>query len=169
MHRPLLVVALLVAAVAGGAARAAPGSASCTGAALTGRFAAVPNSAGAGNIVYALVLRNRSARSCQVSGLPSVTLLGRRGKALPTHVRAAFPNGLTAVLVRLAPGQSTRATARFSPDVPGAGEQTIGACERTAYKLAVHAPGGGKTIVVVAPPTPVCEHGQLQFSAYTRA
>jgi len=28
--------------------------------------------------------------------------------------------------------------------------------------------GGGTTTVKLAPPTPVCERGQLQFSAYGR-
>ncbi len=168
MRRPLLAAVLLALVVletsaTAGARHASP---SCTGAALTGRFAVIPGSAGAGNIVYALVLRNRSTRMCQVTGLPSVTLLGRTGRALPTHVRAAFPNGLTAVLVRLAPGHSARATARFSPDVPGTGEQMSGPCEPKAYKVTVHAPGGGKAVVPVVPATPVCEHGQLQFSAY---
>jgi hypothetical protein len=82
-------------------------------------------------------------------------------------VRAAFPGALTAILVRLAPGASTRATARFSPDVPGVGEPAAGKqCERTAYWFRVAAPGGGTTKVKLSPVTPVCEHGQLQFTAY---
>jgi Protein of unknown function (DUF4232) len=170
--RRLTLLALIVSASAAvvGSAAATQTTPLCTGAALTGRFAVVPGSAGAGNIVYQLVLRNRSSRTCAVTGLPSLALLGRFGKALPTHVRAASANTLTAVIVRLAPGKSARATARFSPDIPGPGEPVVGRqCERTSYRAAVHAPGGGNVIVPIAPPTPVCEHGQLQFSAYQKA
>jgi hypothetical protein len=160
----LVAIAGALAVGAGGGAGATP---FCTGRDLTGTFAVVPGSAGAGNIVYALTLRNRSTHTCTVAGLPDVSLLGRSGATLPTHVRAALPNRLTSVLVRLAPGRSTRATARFSPDVPGPGEPTSGRqCELKAYRLAVRAPGGGKAVVPVAPPTAVCEHGQLQLSAY---
>src|SRR3954449_5954982 len=94
----------------------------CHGAQLNGRFAVVPGSAGAGNIVYRLTLKNTSATACTVTGLPQGQLLGKTRAKLPTHVRAAYPNQLTAVLVTLAPGRTTHATARFSPDVPGPGE-----------------------------------------------
>jgi hypothetical protein len=84
-------------------------------------------------------------------------------------VIAAFPGALTAILVRLAPGQSTRATARFSPDVPGTGEPVSGRrCEPVSYWFRVAAPGGGISKVRLSPSTPVCEHGRLQFSAYGR-
>lgn len=105
---------------------------------------------------------------CSVTGLPQGRLLGKGGKPLPTHVKAAFPGALTAILVRLAPGHKAYATARFSPDVPGVGEPAAGSkCEPTAWFFRVAARGGGTTTVKVAPPTPVCEHGQLQFSAYS--
>ena len=80
--------------------------------------------------VYALVLRNRSSRSCAVSGLPQVTLLGLHGKMLATHVRAASANLRAAPLILLKHGDSASATARFSPDVPGPGEQQRGAASR---------------------------------------
>jgi Protein of unknown function (DUF4232) len=165
----IVAILLLAGALLGGRAEADRATSFCTGSQLTGAFTAVPGSAGAGNIVYKLVVRNRSATTCAVSGLPNVTLLGRHGKKLPTHVRAAMPNLLTAVLVRLSHGEAATATARFSPDIPGPGEQTLGACEAKAFTMAVHAPGGGTTVVPVAPPTPVCEHGQLQFRAFALA
>jgi hypothetical protein len=84
-------------------------------------------------------------------------------------MRARRSRAGAAALIRLAPGQRTKASARFSPDVPGPGEPTTGRkCEPTAYRLRVTARGGGTTTVVVSPPTPVCEHGQLQLSAYGR-
>jgi hypothetical protein len=154
----------LAASTACGASR---GDGSCAGSQLAGTFSVVRGSAGAGNISYRLVLKNVSGRRCTVTGLPRGRLLSKAGKPLPTHVKAAFPGALTAVLVRLAPGARTVATARFSPDVPGVGEPTSGLrCEPTAYWFRVTGQGGGTTKVKVAPPTPVCEHGRLLFSAY---
>lgn len=167
MRRLVAFVVLVLAAVASTEATARS-DASCTGAQLRGSFSVVRGSAGAGNISYKLVLENVSSHMCTVTGLPQGRLLGKAGKALPTRVRAAFPPGLTAILVRLAPGDSTFATARFSPDVPGVGEPTAGTkCEPTAWFFRVTGQGGGTTKVKVTPPTPVCEHGRLFFSAYS--
>jgi Domain of unknown function (DUF4232) len=160
--------ALLLACIAGGTARGA-GVPFCTGAQLTPTFRVVPGSAGAGNIVYALTVKNRSTRTCAITGLPNVQLYGKSGKRLPTHVRAAFPGALTAVLVRLAPGRAARAKARFSPDVPGPGEPVSGRmCEPVSHWLTVTAKGARSARARVSPPTPVCEHGSLQFTAYAR-
>ncbi len=116
----LACAAALPAACGASLARETAGAlSSCKGAQLSGRFAAIAGSAGAGNISYALTLKNVSKVPCTVSGLPAGQLLGRRGGKLPTHIRAEHPNELSAVLVRLQPGASARATARFSPDVPG--------------------------------------------------
>jgi hypothetical protein len=163
----LVALLLLVLALLGSASTGAPKGGPCTGAQLAGSFSVVRGSAGAGNVSYRLVLRNVSGSSCTVTGLPQGRLLSKTGKPLPTHVQAAQPGALTAVLVRLAPGARTYATARFSPDVPGPGEPVAGrGCEPTAYRLRVAAPGGGTTTARVAPATPVCEHGRLLFSAY---
>ena len=167
MKRLIAFLAVVLAAVASSAA-VARSDASCSGAQLKGSFSAVRGSAGAGNITYKLTLKNISTRMCTMTGLPQGRLLGKTRKALPTHVRAAFPGALTAILVRLAPGATTFATARFSPDVPGVGEPTAGMkCEPTAWWFRVAGQGGGTTLVKLAPPTPVCEHGQLRFSAYS--
>ncbi len=176
----LAVVALTATACGGGSSTAAssqsttsPGTTQgigpCKASQLTGGFSVVHGSAGAGNIVYALVLRNRSGTTCTLTGLPEAQLLGADGKRLPTHVAAASRGALTAILVRLAPGKTTRATARFSPDVPGKNEQHPGRCEPVAHSLRVVAPGGGGATVPIAPPTPVCEHGYLSFTAYGNA
>ena len=164
-----LAPGLLVAAILGSAFAAAPKAAPCSGSQLAGTFSVVRGSAGAGNISYRLALKNVSGSACTVTGLPRGRLLSRTGKPLPTHVRAAFPGSLTAVLVRLAPGAHASATARFSRDVPGVGEPVAGLrCGPTAYWLRVAAPGGGTTRAKVAPATPVCEHGRLLFTAYRR-
>jgi hypothetical protein len=163
----------LAAAVAAsvGAAAVAPSLAStptfCSGSALKGSFSTVPGSAAAGSISYLLALRNRSARTCFVTGLPVLRLLGRDGRALPTNARPTRIGIATAVLVRLRPGAWTSVTARFSPDVPGPGEPTAGRqCEPTAYRLRVSARAGSSTVVPIVKPTPVCEHGTLFVSVY---
>jgi hypothetical protein len=164
-----LLTLVLVVLAASATSVAAHGEAACTGGQLQGTFDVVRGSAGAGNITYKLVLRNVSTHLCTLTGLPQGRLLGKTGKALPTHVRAASPGMLTAILVRLAPGRRTFATARFSPDVPGTGEPTAGTrCEPTAWWFRVSGQGGGTARVKLIPPTPVCEHGQLLFSAYSQ-
>jgi hypothetical protein len=162
--RLLLVSAALAALTLGSTAGAAHDAARCRGAQLAGTFAAVPGSPGAGNITYALRLKNVSGSACTVTELPAGRLLGHRRTTLPTHVRAAFPGALTAVLVTLAPGRAARATARFSPDIPGSGEPVTGRCEPVAYWLRVAGQGGGTTTVKIAPPTSVCEHGRHDSS-----
>lgn len=157
-----------VAATVGVASVAADaGAPPCSGADMSGLFSAIPGSAGAGQITYALRLRNRSMHACFVSGLPRLQLLGRTGKLLPTRVWPAHPGALAAIRVLLAPGKYAVATARFSPDVPGVGEQVKRPCEPKAFRARVWAPGGGtgSFVVPVTPPTPVCEKGRLVFSA----
>jgi hypothetical protein len=165
-------IAVLVAVLAlgaGGSALASPiADRPCKGGALRGSFAVVPGSAGAGNIVYALRLQNVSQATCTLTGLPQVRLVDKRHEPLPTHATAAHPGQLTAILVRIAPGGWASASARFSPDVPGVGEGTTGRCERTSFALRVSAPGRGMALVPVRPPTPVCEHGGMSFSAYVQ-
>ncbi len=147
----------------GGAAQTAPKPAACSGGDLGGSFKVVRGSAGAGQITYALRLTNSSSAACWVSGIPQLRLLGAKGGALPTTVSATHPGQATAARIVLRPGRSARADARFSPDVPGPGEQTTKACEPTAHRLRVTIRGGTVT-VPVSPPTPVCEHGALSMS-----
>ncbi len=170
---PYVLVTLAAAATLGafgvGSVAADGGAPPCAGADLSGLFYKVPGSAGAGQISYALRIRNRSSRACFVSGLPRLQLLGRTGKLLPTHVWPAHPGALAAIRMLLPPGKYAVATARFSPDVPGLGEQVRGACELTAFRARVGPPGGGSGTFVVrlAPPTPVCEKGRMVFSVFT--
>jgi hypothetical protein len=144
-------------------------AAACTGADLTGNFSVVPGSAGAGNIVYSLHLTDSSSSPCFVSGLPAVALLDKNGSPLPTHVSAAQPGQATAARIVLQSGDTAKADARFSPDVPSTGGQQIGACEPKAYILRVTAPGGGTVAAPIGPPTAVCGHGGLSFSVFSSA
>jgi hypothetical protein len=161
----LATVAAVLAHATGVQARDAP---LCTGSRLHGTFDLVPGSPGAGSVVYALRLENRSAGRCSMVGIPAVQLIGRTGAFLPTVVRASRPSALTPRIVTVGPKRAVVAEARFSPDVPGRGEPRLadGRCEPTAYRLRVAAPGGGMVVVPLRPPTPVCEDGSLQFAAY---
>jgi hypothetical protein len=138
----------------------------CTGGQLAGTFALVPGSAGAGQIVYALTLKNRSSSPCSLHGIPSGTLLGATGAALPTHIRAG---GGTAKHVVLQPGASAVAEARFSSTVAGQGDSQSGVCQQTAHTLQVTTTGGGVTDAAIKPPTSVCEQGTLNFGAFDYA
>ena len=139
----------------------------CRASQLGASFTVIPGSPGAGNISYLLRLRNRSSKTCFVSGLTQLRLLSKTGRPLPTKVVPAFRPGLTAVRVVLRPGRSAKAEARFSPDIPGPGEpQTRGPCEPKAYRVRITPPPGGGTLVrPVTPPTPVCEHGTISLRA----
>jgi hypothetical protein len=161
------LLAVILALGLGTSALAAPATDTpCRGGALRGSFSAVAGSAGAGNIVYALRVRNAGTATCTLTGLPQLRLVGAHHVALPTHVTAAHPGQLTAVLVRVAPGGWASASARFSPDVPGPGEGNRKLCEPTAHAIRVGAPGGGSALLPVKPATPVCEHGGMQLSAW---
>jgi Domain of unknown function (DUF4232) len=153
--------AVIAALAACGSAGSSNTSSRCHGIQLAGAFTAIPNSAGAGNIVYRLALQNLSSSTCTLTGLPQGVLLGKTGSKLPTHIRTAYP-GRMAVLVRLAPGGFAYANARFSPDVPGTGDHTTGQCEPRAYWLQVEGINAK-----IAPATPVCERGTLSFSTYS--
>ena len=146
-----------------------PASAACSGDRLSGAFAGVPGSAGAGHIVYRLTVKNTASSPCYVSGLPQVQLLGTTGNALPTSVSPAQPGTGTAAKISLQPGDSATADAQFSPDVNGTGDSTSGQCQPTATVLRVTAPGGGTIDAPIQPPTPVCERGSLHFKNYSGA
>jgi hypothetical protein len=157
----VILVATLLALAASASAGGADSS-RCSGIQLGGTFAGVPNSAGAGNIVYRLALQNLSSSTCVLTGLPQGgVLLGKTATRLPTHIRNGFP-GRAALFVRLAPGKVAYANARFSPDVAGTGDNTAGQCEPKAYWLQLEGIN-----VKVAPATPVCERGTLNFSTYS--
>lgn len=169
MKLAALAAATALAAVACGTTQGA-GLPMCKGSQLSATFKVIPGSAGAGNIVYRLRVTNHGSSMCAVTGLPQVQLYTKAGQKNPTRVRAAFSGALTAVLVRIAPGGSAKANARFSPDVPGPGEGSPGKpCEPVSYWLKVEANGSWSARTRVRPATPVCEHGQLQFAAYSPA
>lgn len=161
-----VLIGAFVLAWGSSAAAVAP----CTAAQLTGTFKVIPGSAGAGNIVYRLRLRNHSAKPCVVSGVAGLRLLSKTGKPLPTKVTRARP-GLGLALILLRPGKAARADGRFTPDVPGPGEPVDRRqCEPTAYKVRVTVPpSGGKLVAPVLPATPVCVHGRISLTSLSAA
>jgi hypothetical protein len=161
MRRPLLLGILVVLATPACSHGATDGATGCAG--LTGSFKAVPNSEGAGNIVYALRLHKTGTGTCLLQGLPQVRLLGTGGKPLPTKV-VRDPRFTPKPFV-LRPGHTATAQARFTPDVPGPGEQHVGACEPVAHTLRVTA-GGATVVVPILPATRVCVHGRMTFTPY---
>ena len=130
---------------------------------LGGTFTVVPGSAGAGNIVYALRLRNGGTTTCLLRGLPQLWLLGTGARPLPTEV-VADPR-FHAKLFLLRPGRTATATARFTPDVPGPGEQSNGPCEPIAHTARVLV-AGASVVVPLRPATRVCVHGRMTFTPY---
>jgi hypothetical protein len=139
------------------------GAKPCSGGQLTGTFTLVAGSAGAGQIAYALTLRNSSQSACLVRGIPQATLLGVSGAPLPTHIRSAGGGQRPIVLP---PGASAVAQARFSPDVAGDGDSQSGVCQPPAHTLQVTTAGGGVTEAPIKPPTSVCQQGTLSFEAF---
>ena len=138
----------------------------CQGTDLAATFVLIPNSAGAGQIAYTLVVKNTSQGPCSVQGIPKGTLLGATGTALPTHVKASGAAGKPVVLP---PGASATAQARFSPDVAGQGDSQSGDCQPQAHTFQLTAAGGGVTEAAIKPPTSVCEQGTLNFEAFDYA
>jgi hypothetical protein len=140
----------------------------CLASALAGAFAAVPGSAGAGQISYRLRLTNQGDSTCTLAGVPSVQLVAQDGSNLPTNVQPARPTDMDAGKVTLSPGDAATADARFSPDVPGTGDNSGPQCEPKATTLRVKLEAG-EVDAPVTPSTPVCERGSLFFSAYAAA
>ena len=142
------------------------GAKPCQGTDLAGTFAVIPNSAGAGQIAYALTVKNTSAAACTVRGIPKGMLLGANGTALPTRIKAAGGAGKPVVLPL---GASAVAQARFSPDIAGEGDSQSGACQHEAHTFELTAPGGGVTEAAIKPPTSVCVRGTLNFGVFAYA
>ena len=141
----------------------AAGSGECTGNQLIGTFTESPGGGAAGQIEYVLKVTNTSTATCSVGGAPVVTLLDANGSRLPTRAGSAGVMGIAT----LQPGDSAKATARFSPTVPGPGDSQSGSCQPKAYTLRVTPNGGGKVDAPIKPPTSVCERGTLAFSSYS--
>jgi hypothetical protein len=140
----------------------------CTGSQLSGSFALVSGSQGAGQVSYLLTLKNASQSRCYVFGLPQAQLIAANGAVLPTHIAAAQAAS-GGKPVTLAPGASAVAQARFSSSVPGPGDAQSGSCQPQASTLRVTPDGGGTVDAPIQPPTSVCERGTLYFDLLAAA
>ena len=139
------------------------GAKPCHGTDLSAAFSEIPNSAGAGQIGYALTVKNTSAAPCTLHGIPQGTLLGANGTQLPTLIKAVGSRGKLVVLPFSA---SATAQARFSPDVAGNGDSQSGDCQPQAHTFQLSTPGGGVTEAPIKPPTSVCQRGTLHFEPF---
>ena len=128
----------------------------CTGAELRATFDVVPGSAGAGNIVYALKITNTTSNPCELI-IVGFQLLTSSGAFNPTNVTPPPPASLGA-------NESLGYHARFSPDVPGPGETTPGACEPTSATLRIDV-GSGSVDAPISPATAVCEKGTMSLTS----
>jgi len=138
---------------------------------LAGSFTVVVGSAGMGNIDYAITLTNIAPHPCTLYGYPGLLLLDMRSAPLPTNV-LRIPDSAKR-LITLPPGGIATAFGRFTPDVPGAGDNTTvpstgaWACQPTAVYTRITPPDETTHLVVkVTPPTPVCQSGLIQVSAF---
>ncbi len=140
-------------------------AAPCKGSQLSATFNIIPNSQGAGNVSYALRIRNTSKTACSVKGVPVMHFFSRTGSPLPSH--SAWDQRGHATLVTLQPGGYASSGSRFSPDVPGVGEPTNNVCEPTSYiALAQIPPANDAVAAPIGPPTAVCEKGSLGMSYF---
>lgn len=161
-----VVSASLVAGiVASESANATGSTTACNGKDLTGSFKRIPGSGSLGHVGYQLNARNRADHSCFVKDLPKMRLLGRQGRALPTHVLSA---GTKASKVVLKPGETAAAVSRFA-EIPTGEDRQSGNCQPTAFKARVGVrPGVGKFVVSVKPHIAVCGRGALTFRPFRR-
>lgn len=150
---------------------AAPSSSRCHTSEVSASYTVVTDSAAAGSISYNLKLTNTSMHQCTIYGFAGMLLLDANHKPLPTKVQ--WDSLVPKQLLRLNPGGSASATVRFSPDVPGVGDNTTAApgqqwtCEPTAYYTEVTPPDETTQLVTaVSPPTSVCERGTMAVSAF---
>jgi hypothetical protein len=129
----------------------------------------VANGHSAGHTEYNIELVNRSSRTCTVYGFPGLLLLDSRHAPVPTDV--LWGVSTTKQTITLRPGAAASSTAYFSPDVPGVGDNTspspgtVWTCEPVSAYIEITPPDETSHLVVpVAPPTPVCERGQIAVS-----
>jgi hypothetical protein len=114
--------------------RQRPAAGRCDASALAG---SVQGSEGAAGTIYSTIqLRNASARTCTVQGIPQVRLLGAQGQPVTAPSAPGGPGGS---LVVLRPGEP----ARFVIAVPDVCDRTV-----TGSRLRVTLPRGQGSVVV---------------------
>jgi Protein of unknown function (DUF4232) len=159
------VVATAALAAAGPAAGSPPRiggppvlPAACPASGLGATYTMVFGSNATGHVEYTLTLTNRGRGSCTVITPLTLTLLGAHGQALATNPQ--YSSGPSQHVV-LAAGQWAQAVSELSPDLFGPGEPATGSCEPIAHALRITI--GGESVRAAMDPTPVCQHGTIEF------
>jgi Domain of unknown function (DUF4232) len=111
-----------------------PPTGRCDASALAGSVKGTEGAAG--TIWYTIQLRNASARTCTVKGIPEVRLLGAQGQPVTAPSQPSGPGGS---LVVLRPGQA----ARFAFGEPNVCDSTV-----AGSRLRVTLPAGQGSLVV---------------------
>jgi len=124
-----------------------------------------------GDIDYAATLTNAASHSCTLYGYPGLLLLDAKYAPLPTDA-LRIPDPAKRLIILPAGGIAT-AFGRFTPDVPGVGDNTtvppggVWVCQPTAVHIQIIPPDETTHLVVkVTPPTSVCQSGLMQVSAF---
>ncbi len=139
----------------------APGPDRCHTADLAARLRALDSAAGQRYV--AVVLTNRSTRTCVVYGYGGVQLLDAARRPLPTNQvrdRLVPPR-----LVRLGPGASAYSRLHWGV-VPTGTESQTGPCEPTPAHLLVTPPDETQPITVAWSYGPACQQGRIDQTAY---
>ena len=138
-----------------------PAIVACVASLLKGSFLIIPGSSGAGHVEARVVLTNVSSRTCTTFGYVGMQLLGASDTPLPTHVvRSPGPEPH----LTLGPGSAASALARFSPDIPGPGDATSGACQPVAQGTEITPPDDTHFLVASGLNSSVCSRGTIDLN-----
>jgi Protein of unknown function (DUF4232) len=117
----------------------------------------------AGNRYAAIVLTNRSSRTCRIHGYGGIGLLDANRRPVPTRqVREPAP---PPQLITLAPGASAYSRLHWGA-VPATGDNQTGPCQPQARYLLVTPPDETRSITVSWPFDLVCQRGRIDQTAY---
>ncbi|SFO99388.1 Protein of unknown function [Amycolatopsis arida] len=118
--------------------------------------------AAAGTRYGTLVVTNIGAEPCTLYGYGGLELVGPDRRSLPTDLQRVDPGPQE---VRLAPGERAGKDLRWGV-VPGEGEPATEPCQPKPDHVDVIPPDGTEQFSVPWPAGPVCQHGQIEGSAY---
>jgi hypothetical protein len=126
----------------------------CTAGALTAAYSAPHSGVSGGQFYYTLTVFNSSTAACSLAGPPAMTLLGKHGASLPTHVISS-PD--TSYAIVLEPNQWAATQTNFTANT------TNPPCEAAAHSVRLTFPG---TAAIVAPmdPASVCDGGTINLT-----
>ncbi|MGI8493486.1 MAG: DUF4232 domain-containing protein [Acidimicrobiales bacterium] len=130
---------------------------------MTATFTIIPGSAGAGHVEGRIVLVNVGTNPCRTGGYVGVQLLGASDTPLPTKVVRDTGTPVTTIVVPA--GGAASALVRFSPDVPGPGDNPGPSCQPVASGSEITPPNDTSFVIAHGPQSSVCEQGTLEVRA----